>query len=95
MAVSEPDPEQQQQQQEDKGEEGTSNWRLIGEEVVAQRMYTWQELQPLARLVGFGVEGVYGDMEQPPHPNADLRTNEEAQCISYRFIVVLKKQQES
>ncbi|EIE20345.1 hypothetical protein COCSUDRAFT_83545 [Coccomyxa subellipsoidea C-169] len=76
-------------------EEGENDLKIVFGTKLDRFDFCSQELQPLARLAGFGVEGVYGDMEQPPHPDADLRTNKEAQCISYRFIVVLKKQQES
>ncbi|CAL8471064.1 g10606 [Coccomyxa elongata] len=69
VAVSRADPSE---------EEG---WRLIGSEVVPQRVFTLQEVHLLARLAGFSIEGLYGEMNL----ETDLQHEE-----AYRLIAVLK-----
>ncbi|KAK9901276.1 hypothetical protein WJX75_003778 [Coccomyxa subellipsoidea] len=73
VAVSEADPA---------NEEG-DGWRLIGREMVPQRVFTLQEVRLLARIAGFSVEGLYGEMAL----EADLQHEE-----AYRLIVVLKNE---
>lgn len=50
-------------------------------EVVAQRMYTLQEIRLLGMMTGFSVEGVFGDFADIP------LTDDEA----YRMLVVMKR----
>ena len=73
VAVSESDP----------GNEEGDGWRLIGREVVPQRVFTLQEVRLLARLAGFSVEGLYGEMNL----EADLQHEE-----AYRLVAILKNE---
>ena len=61
-------------------------WRVIGSEVVPQRVFTLQEVHLLARLAGFSVEGLYGEMNL----ERDLQHEE-----AYRLIAVLKNNRTS
>lgn len=58
------------------------NDELILEDMVAQRLYTYQEVDLLARLTGFTVVGVHGALDMQVGVDSD---------DSYALVVCLKK----
>lgn len=59
------------------------NDKLLLEESVAQRLYTYQEVDLLARLTGFQVVGVHGAL--------DMQVGVDSED-SYALVICLKKQ---
>lgn len=59
------------------------NDKLLLEECVAQRLYTYQEVDLLARLTGFQVVGVHGALDMQVGVNSE---------DSYALVICLRKQ---